>query len=159
MSNFFNKIPKISLWTLAGISIIVVALFYLGGESEPLYVADEALAVPTFTNGLLIWAYVLLFTAAIITVAIQIINFVVKFKQDMKAALKSLAIIVLLVGVIVGSFFLGNGEKMEIIGYEGTDNFGFWAKFTDMCMFSIYTFLGGAFASIIGVNIYKMIKK
>jgi hypothetical protein len=48
---------------------------------------------------------------------------------------------------------------MDIIGSEGTDNGGFWAQFTDMCLYTVYTLGVIAALAIVGSYIYKIIKK
>lgn len=154
-----KSLPKISLLVLLALSAVVGVLFYVGGSADSIYVGDEAITVPKFTDSLLYWSYILMGIAAAITIIIQVASFISKLKESPKAAIKSLLVIVALVVVIAGSFLLGSGDKIEIVGYEGVQNSGFWAKFTDMSLYSIYILLIGTVLAILGTSIYKLIKK
>ena len=154
-----KSLPKISLLVLLALSAVVGVLFYVGGSADSIYVGDEAISVPKFTDSLLYWSYILMGVTADITIIIQVVSFVLKLKESPKAAIKSLLVIIALVIVIGGSFLLGSSNKIEIIGYEGMQNSGFWAKFTDMSLYSIYILLIGAILAILGMSIYKLIKK
>ena len=41
--------------------------------------------------------------------------------------------------VLVITWFMGSAEKIDIIGYDGTDNQGVWAQISDMFLYSLYT--------------------
>ena len=42
-------IPKITLWSLLGLGIVFIALFFLGGSNGSLEVAGDFLDIPRFT--------------------------------------------------------------------------------------------------------------
>ncbi|MBP5743177.1 MAG: hypothetical protein J6W49_07060 [Paludibacteraceae bacterium] len=154
-----QKISKYALWGLMALSFVLLLCFYLMTGDETIDVAGDALPVPTLTNPLLYWVYILIGCVALSTVASVALQYVIKFKTDRKSAIKSLLTACALVVLMVVTFFIGSSEKMDIIGYEGTDNQGFWAQFTDMCLYSIYALVVIAVLAIIGSYIYKIIKK
>ena len=53
---------------------------------------------------------------------------------------------------------IGSPEKISIIGYEGTDNFGFWAQFTDMIIYATYALFIAIIGTIAGAGIYTKLK-
>ena len=158
MSNLIGNISKITIYVLGLISIVLVALIYFGGNADPLSVGEDSLTVPKFTDTLLYWCYFLVILAIGITLLLTIIGFVKKLIQSPVAGIKSLIPIALFVLIFVVAWFLGSPEKVSIIGYEGTDNVGFWAQFTDMIVFAIYALFIGIALTIAGSAIYTKLK-
>ncbi|NCA79979.1 MAG: hypothetical protein EOM76_07330 [Sphingobacteriia bacterium] len=158
MSSFINNISKISLWVLFAISVVIGLLFFVGG-SQQVDIAGNMWDQPNFTDALLNWTYILCGLTVIITLGFVLVKFILKFKSEPKKALRSLIVLVAIVALFVIAWFLGSGEKMAIPGYEGTDNVGFWAQYTEMCMYLIYMFLGGTVLALAGSYIYEKVKK
>ena len=50
-------------------------------------------------------------------------------------------------------------EKLDIIGYEGTDNQGFWAQLSDMMIYACYALVAGVVGCIVWGAIYTRVKK
>ena len=157
MSKFLNNLPKISLWVLFAVSIVVSVLFWVGG-SEQVEINGNPWDQPYFTDALLDWSYILCGLAILITLAVTLVQFVAAFKENAKKGWTSLAVLAAFVAVFVVSWFLGSSETINIIGYEGTDNSGFWAQFTDMCVYSMYILSIGTVLTIIGTVVYSKIK-
>jgi len=66
-----SKIQKTALtilWVLAGVSVVVAGLYYLGGT------ANEVSGEKNFTSIALIWALVLFIIAGLITLAFSFVN-------------------------------------------------------------------------------------
>jgi uncharacterized membrane protein YhaH (DUF805 family) len=154
-----NKIPKITMWVLAGISVVIGVLFYAFPGNETIEVGGESIWNPLYTGTLINWTYFLLGLSILITIAIVAFQFVKKLKSAPKEAIKSLLSIVVVALVFIISYLVGSGDKLDIIGYEGTDNVGFWAKFTDMCLYAIYVMMSVAFVIAIASNFVKQLKK
>ena len=70
-----EKISKIVLWSLIGISIVVMALFLLVGYDTP-YEENPKQVDPQMTDLLLVWTYILIFATIIITIGAVIYGFV-----------------------------------------------------------------------------------
>lgn len=158
MFQFINKIPKISLWVLFLTSVVIGVLFFAGG-SQQIDIAGNMCNNPNFTDALIYWAYILFILAVVITLGIELALLILAFKNDYKKALKSLISVIGLVALFIIAWFLGDGEtKLEIIGYEGTDNVGFWAQYSDMCIYLIYMFMGAAVLATLGSYIYIKVK-
>ncbi|HKL96262.1 MAG TPA: hypothetical protein VJ856_03220 [Paludibacteraceae bacterium] len=157
MSNFLNKLPKLSLWILFAVSIIIAALFWFAG-GEQVEINGNPWDQPYFTDSLLNWAYILCGLAIVITLVISVVKFVKTFRDNPRKGLISLGVILAFVTVFVISWFLGSSETIHIIGYDGSDNTGLWAQFTDMCVFSMYILFAGTILTIIGTLVYSKIK-
>lgn len=150
----YKLISKISLWVLLAVGALFSVLFYALGNSGTLLVAGDELGIPTFTDGFLFWNYTLLALVCLITLGFVIVSYVEMFKSDRKKALTTLAVLVGFVLLAVICWFLGSAEKIEIIGYEGTDNQGAWAQLSDMMIFLCYFLVGGTLLTMIGGIIY-----
>lgn len=151
---------------LLGVSLVVVSFLLLiaffatmgSGTGTIDSTAGEAMHVPLLTDTLFTWLYVLFAAIIIVTVAAALYQFVKKSLSNPKSALKSIIPILIFAGIFILSFFLGSGERMDIIGYEGTQNVGFWAQASDMFLYTVYTLLGLVILSIVGSKLYTMFK-
>lgn len=158
MSKFIEKIPGISALVLGLISVVLVLLIYVGGNADSLMVGEEALTVPKFTDPLLYWSYFLLILALGLTVILTLVAFVKQLIDSPASAMKTLLPLLAFVLVFVVSWFLGSGEKISIIGYEGTENEGFWAQFSDMLIYASYALFIGLALTIVGASLYRKFK-
>lgn len=146
----YSLISKVTLWVLLAIGIIISAMVFLGGTDGVGYeVAGDTLDVPKFTNLFLNWNYILLCLAILVTLIFVVIGFCRQWKADKKKAMFSLCVLIAFVLLFVICWFLGSPEKIQIIGYEGTDNQGFWAQLSDMMMYASYALVCGVIIAII----------
>lgn len=146
----YSLISKVTLWVLLAIGIIISAMVFLGGTDGVGYeVAGDTLDVPKFTDLFLNWNYILLCLAILVTLIFVVMGFCRQWKADKKKAMFSLCVLIAFVLLFVICWFLGSPEKIQIIGYEGTDNQGFWAQLSDMMMFASYALVCGVIIAII----------
>ena len=124
-------LPKVTLLTLLALGIVFVALFFFGGSNGSLEVAGDFLDIPRFSDAFLFWVYILLALAVLITLAVVCVEFVNNWKTNRRKAYMTLGVVggFILLGAIC--WMLGSPEKINIIGYEGTDNQGAWAQLAD----------------------------
>ena len=71
----YKMIPKIALWSLLGLGLVFIALFFLGGSNGSLEVAGDFLDIPRFTDAFLIWVYILVGLVVLITLAVVCVEF------------------------------------------------------------------------------------
>ncbi|MEA4983468.1 MAG: hypothetical protein VB066_12225 [Paludibacter sp.] len=155
------KTLKIIGLSLLLISFLLLIAFFatLGQGTESIAsAAGEAIHVPLLTDTILYWSYILFGVAIFVTVLMAIIQFVKSMKLNPGAALKSLIPIVIFAAIFVVSYIVGSGEKMNIIGYEGTQNEGIWAQITDMFLYTSYTLMVVLVLTIFGARIYTSLK-
>ena len=146
----YSLISKVTLWVLLAIGLIISAMVFLGGNDGVGYeVAGDMLDVPKFTNLFLNWNYILFGIAVLVTLVFVVAGFCRQFKADKKKALFTLCVLIAFVLLFVICWFLGSPEKIQIIGYEGTDNQGFWAQLSDMMMFASYALVCGVIIAIV----------
>jgi hypothetical protein len=158
MSKIVERISGVTVMLLGLVSVLLVVLMYAGGNAESLMVGEEALTVPKFTDPLLYWSYFLLVLTLGLTLVLTLYGFVKQLIDHPASALKTLIPLVLFALVFVVSWFLGSAEKISIIGYEGTDNEGFWAQFTDMLIYSSYALFIALTLTIVGASVYRKYK-
>lgn len=145
----YKLIPKITLWTLLGLGIIVIAMFFLGGNSGAMEVAGDFLDIPKYSDLFLSWIYILLGLAVLITLCVLVVKLGSDFKYNPKKAIRSLCVVVGAVVLCAICWFLGSPEELHIVGYEGTDNVGFWAQMADAVMFLVYILFAATIITVI----------
>ena len=155
----YKLFPKITLWVLMLVGIVATALFFLGGSEGSLEVAGDILDIPKFTNVLLYWIYALVVLVILTTFGFVLAKLVETFKVDPKAGVRSILVVLAAVGLCALCWFLGSPEKMEIIGYEGTDNVGNMARLSDAMMYLVYILTASTIAALVWGVIYTKVKK
>ena len=160
MSKLSYKVSYYALYAMFAIILIVLGLFYLGGDAQGADViagVDPEMWQPANTNALLMLIYGLFGLAVAATVVAAVFQFGAGLKDSPANAIKSLLGLVLLVVVLVIAWAAGDGTPMNIPGYDGTDNVPFWLKLTDMFLYSIYILLFVTIVAIIASGIKKKI--
>lgn len=69
-----------------------------------------------------------------------------------------LVVIVVFAAIFVISWAVGSPDKLDIIGYEGTQNEGFWAQFSDMIIYTAYVLFAATIIAWICSTVYSKIK-
>ena len=54
----YKLIPKIALWSLLALGIVVIAMFFAGGSDGSLEVAGDFLDIPRYSDLFLVWNYI-----------------------------------------------------------------------------------------------------
>lgn len=157
MLKFLKSLPNISLIALLAICVVVSALFWLGGSQE-VEIAGNPWDQPNFTDTLLNWTYFLLGLTLFITLGLSLFQFVGTFISNPKKGIVMLGVIVVFVLVFVVSWAMGTGETLNIIGYEGTDNTGFWGQYSDMCLYATYILGSATVVALLGSIVYSKLK-
>ncbi len=154
-----TKIRKISSWTFLAsiiVSLVVIALFLLGGQVASDQKIVDDLSQPVFTDAMLYWAYALLAVTIFVLVLFAILGFFQNLKINRKGALGSLLVLVALAALLGVTYSIGSGELLHIPGYEGADNNPVTLKMTDMWIYSMYAML---ILSIIAIVVTPLLAK
>jgi len=155
----YKLFPKVTLWVLMIVGIIATAMFFFGGSEGSLEVAGDFLDIPKFTNVLLYWIYALVALVILVTFGFVLAKLVETFKVDPKRGLVSVAVVLGAVALCALCWFLGSPEKVEILGYEGTDNVGAMARMSDAIMYLVYILTASTIVALIWGVIYTKVKK
>ncbi len=150
----YKLIPKISLWVLMAISVVFTIMFFAGGTNGSLEVAGDFLDIPRFTDLLLDWTYVLVALVCLITLGVVVWEFAKNCKYDRKKAISTLAVVLGFAILIVVCWFLGSPDKIDIIGYEGTENVGAMAQMTDAMLYLTYILFAATVITLVWGVIY-----
>lgn len=160
MNNTYKLIPKIVLWLLILAGIGVVGLFFFGGDlAEGHEVAGDILPIPTYSDVLLYLTYALVALVILVTFGFVLVKYGASFKTDVKGALKTLGVVVAAVVLCWLCWHMGSDAKVDIIGYEGTENVGFMARLTDAIMYLTYILTGATVVTLVFGAVYSKIKK
>jgi len=155
----YKLVPKVTLWVLMLVGIIATAMFFFGGSEGSLEVAGDFLDIPKFTNVLLYWIYALVVLVILVTFGFVIAKLVETFKVDPKRGLTSVGVVLGAVALCALCWFLGSPEKVEILGYEGTDNVGAMARMSDAIMYLVYILTASTVVALVWGVIYTRVKK
>ena len=155
----YKLFPKVTLWVLMLVGIITAVMFFVGGSEGSLEVAGDFLNIPKFTDALLYWIYVLVALVILVTFGFVLAKLVETFKVDPKAGVRSILVVLAAVGICALCWFLGSPEKVEILGYEGTDNVGNMARMSDAIMYLVYILTASTVAALVWGVIYTKVKK
>ncbi len=141
------------------VGILAAVMFFAGGSEGSLEVAGDFLNIPKFTDLLLYWIYVLVGLVILVTFGFVLAKLVETFKVDPKAGIRSVLVVLAAVGLVALCWFLGSPEKVEILGYEGTDNVGTMARLSDAIMYLVYILTASTVAALVWGVIYTKVKK
>ena len=155
----YKLIPKVTLWVLMLVGIVATALFFLGGSEGSLEVAGDFLEIPKFTNVLLYWIYVLVALVILVTFGFVLAKFVETFKVNPKRGLVSVGVVLGAIALCALCWFLGSPEKVEILGYEGTDNVGNMARLSDAILYLVELLIPWTILVLVWGVIYTKVKK
>lgn len=139
-----KKIPKITLWVLFLISIVITVLYVanMGGDN-----------LDGWTLSYLNWAYITLGLTILAIILMPLLT----WKQrsiKLRTILIALGITVVLVG---GSYLLAPGSPVTLA--NGTHFEGSVVKLTDTGLYMTYILVGCAIVAIVGGSIYKAVRK
>ena len=155
----YKLFPKVTLWVLMLVGIVASVMFFAGGSEGSLEVAGDFLNIPKFTDALLYWIYVLVGLVILVTFGFVIAKLVETFKVDPKRGLTSVLVVLAAVGLCALCWFLGSPEKVDILGYEGTDNVGNMARMSDAIMYLVYILTASTVVALLWGVIYTRVKK
>ena len=141
------------------VGIIASILFFVGGSEGSLEVAGDFLDIPKFSDLLLIWNYVLVGVVILVTFGFVIAKLVETFKVDAKRGITTVGVIIAAVVLVLVCWFIGSPDKIEILGYEGTDNEGNMARMSDAIMYLTYILTTATVVTLIWGVIYTKTKK
>ena len=144
----YKLIPKVTVLVLMLVGILAAVMFFAGGSEGSLEVAGDFLNIPKFTDLLLYWIYVLVGLVILVTFGFVLAKLVETFKVDPKAGIRSVLVVLAAVGLVALCWFLGSPEKVEILGYEGTDNVGTMARLSDAIMYLVYILTASTVAAV-----------
>jgi len=129
-----EKISKITLWALIGISIVVLALFLLIGYDTP-YEENPKFNDPQLTDLLICWTYFLIAATSVAAIGAVIYGFINgsgKSKSEDKGLLSKTGLIAwgtFIVSIVIG-IVVGVAGKDETLLINGKD----WNVPTDITM-------------------------
>ena len=150
-----SKATSWVLYTFLAITVVFFAMFYIGGNVDDLAEYRE----PVYTDIILYYGFAILGIGIVCTVVSAIIQFVIKLKEQPKDGVRSLITLAGFAALLIITYSMGNGEPLNIVGYEGTQNTEGWLKLTDMWIYSATFLLAVALLSIIGFSAAKIFRK
>ena len=154
-----SRISNMVALVLLAVSVVIVLAMYVGPNADTITNAGgDVMNVPAATDTLIYWCYALLIATVVAVVGFAAYKFISNLIINPKGGIKTIVTLVAFAILIIVAWNLGSPEKLPIIGYEGTENEGFWAQFTDMVIYVCYTLFVLVFLAIIGNRLYTKFK-
>ena len=154
-----SRISNIVALVLLAVSVVIVLAMYVGPNADTITNAGgDVMNVPAATDTLIYWCYALLIATVVAVVGFAAYKFISNLIINPKGGIKTIVTLVAFAILIIVAWNLGSPEKLPIIGYEGSENEGFWAQFTDMVIYVCYTLFVLVFLAIIGNRLYTKFK-
>lgn len=155
-----TKIRKISSWVLilcSIITLIVLGLFFFGGDNEP-YKGE--MWNPIYVDLLLYWQYILLGATALAAVLLGLWQFASSFKNNPKGGVMGLVVILLFFALLFLTYTFGSSTPVNVLNSEAQAfNTPFWLKITDMWLYSTYILTALVILAIIAGSVKRIISK
>ncbi|MDR2473358.1 MAG: hypothetical protein LBD53_07360 [Tannerella sp.] len=154
-----TQIRRISSWMLlliVAVSIGVFAMFFLGGNDDPI----KEFKNPTNTSMLLYWIYILFAITAAALVIFGVLQFASNLMSNPKKAISTLVVLGIFGLLLFISYSMGDTTPIAKINAESEKyNTEGWLKTTDMWLYTIYVILGLSFVAIVWGSVQKIITK
>ena len=144
-----NKILNIVTIVMFVITVVLLGLFYFGGE-----LPNSQYVTPVYTEQLLWWSYLLFGVAIVAALVFPIARLFTRPKEAMKSFIALAGIIVL----VLIAYSMSDGTIMNIPGYSGSDNVPGTLKFTDTILITTYFFGIGAIGAIVVTEIIRRVR-
>ncbi len=150
-----HRTSRITLYVGVLITLVVMTLFYLGGQvpAHEQLVAD--MDQPKFTDIVLYWAYILLAITVIVLLGFAVVAFFKQLKETPKKAFGGLLALVGIGALLLITYIMGDGTLLNIPGYDGGDNTPPTLKMTDMWLYSAYVMLTLTLVAMIFLPLFK----
>jgi len=150
-----HRTSRLTLLVGIAISIIVLGLFFFGGEAAAQDKIAADMTQPKFTDILLYWCYTLLAVTIVVLLLFAIVDFAKKLKESPKKALSGLLALVALAVLFIVTYIMADGTLLHIPGYDGPDNVAARLKMTDMWLYSSYFMLTVTVLAIFFMPLFK----
>lgn len=136
MSKFVNILPKVLLWVLMVVSVVAIAMVFLGGSVDP---SAEYLE-PVYTDVLLYWIGISVGVALLVTLGFALVQLIKGMAKNPIEAIKSLIGPVLLIALLLVGYFGMNNycffTSDDIPTFDGAITLAM-NQLTNMCMLGI----------------------
>lgn len=146
----FSKPLTILMALLLAVSAVIFVLLFLGGNED-----NSADLIPKFTNTFIIWTYILIFGAILVTGLFEVIG-IISHPQKSFRTLLSLGVLVVLVLV---AFILADDTPLKLVGYEGTDNVPSMLILSDVFIFTLYLIVSISIILVIYTELSRFLRK
>lgn len=107
-----QKISSIVLYIIAGISVILAGMYYLGGSVPE--TVGTTFEEKNFTSIILIWAVILFVITGIVTLLFSLLNVI----SNTKVVKNFLIVILLAVVLLIVSYFMASSEPLANLSVE-----------------------------------------
>ena len=144
-----SKLLSIVLYAILAVTLVLVGLFFFGGEVE-----GATYHTPIYTETFLNWGIALVIGAAVITILFEVVRLVINPKN----AARSLVSIALIALVVFIAYSLSDATILNLPGYNGSDNVPSMLVLSDTFLYTMYFLFGGAFLAIIYTEVSRMFR-
>lgn len=154
-----HKTSKMVLYAIIGITVLILAVFFFGGEVQVEERVVPTISEPRYTDLLMYWVYALLAISVLVLIAFAVSDFISSWKSRPKSAFRSLLVVLAFVAMLIITFAIGSDTPLNIVGYTGVGNVPIFLKITDMWLYSIYLMVAVNVLALLFSSLLKSGKK
>lgn len=130
-----RKISTYTLWALIAISLIVILLFFFGGDT----LDAKGNLVYNYTSLLLVWTYILSGLTIVTTILSALVLRPKSAHPDLLAKKSALIVLAVFVVTVLVSYLLGDSTALTTLNADNQEfNTAGWLKLTDTFLYSTY---------------------
>ncbi|MDR0385004.1 MAG: hypothetical protein LBH60_02880 [Prevotellaceae bacterium] len=148
-----NKFVNILLWVLALVSVLLCLYVFIQCGKLNASISDEKAKMMDVINPMLIWTYILIGIAAVLTVFLPIPQMI----KNPKSAIGILVGLLAFVVVVGTSYLFASGEPLPFIPGHAPVSEGI-IKFTDINLISTYIMLGATIFVTLATSVLNVLK-
>ena len=152
-NSVYSKLPVVALWICSFVTLFISVWFLIAYFNQP--EGGES----TEISAILFWILILFIITVSTGLVFLIIYYIRQWKENPRKVLTFLSISFTCGLLLTIAFILGNGNPLNLTGYQGSENTYIWLKITDMWLYTIYFLLGLGFLALIGGIIWSYFKK
>lgn len=155
-----KNISKIALWIGLIVSLIVLILYFAGGDTTAYTSTGAETTAPKNIDFMLYWVYVIVAVGVILLLIFAVKTISTMFKTDPKAAIKSIATVAAFFILLIVCYVISpEKEFSRIVNGEVETYSQSTMKMIDMWLYSIYFLIAATVVLVVFFAIKRFIKK
>jgi hypothetical protein len=155
-----KNISKIALWIGLIVSLIVLILYFAGGDTTAYTSTGAETTAPKNIDFMLYWVYVIVAVGVILLLIFAVKTVGTMFKTDPKAAIKSIVTVAAFFVLLIVCYVISpEKEFSRIVNGEVETYSQSTMKMIDMWLYSIYFLIAATVVLVVFFAVKRFIKK
>ncbi len=155
-----KNISKIALWVGLVVSLVVLILYFVGGETTALTSTGQETTAPKNIDLMLYWIYITVAIGVILLIVFAIKTVMTMFQTDPKAAIQSILTVAAFFVLMIVCYVISPEKEFSRIVNGEVETFSqSTMKMIDMWLYSIYFLLAATVVLVVFFAVKRFISK